>query len=89
MFRIEKHLETANRYRATALASFESLSNMSDLYETTNAGRAEAKIRKEKLFDALVRLIYTPIDTGYERDKKLEISQFTELVSAAASRSEK
>lgn len=79
MYRIQKHLEAVNRYRATALASFTVFSNT---IEETAAG----KKRREKLFDELASLIYTPIQTGFHNDDKLKTSELANMVASAVSK---
>lgn len=80
MYRIQKHLESVNRYRATALASFSIFIN--------NAGEEteEARARKDKLFDELAGLIYSPIQTGFTEDQKLKAADLANIVSSIAGR---
>lgn len=75
MYRIQKHLEAANRYRVAALASFRVFSDQID--ETD-----EGKARKEKLFDELAHLIYTPIETGFHIAEKHKSPDLANLVTA-------
>ena len=79
MYKIQKHLETASRYRATALASFR-------VFVDTMGDAEDAKSRKEKLFDELANLIYTPIQTGFHEEDKLKTSELVNLVAAATSK---
>lgn len=81
MYRIQKHLESVNRYRATALASFSIF--IDSVGEETDASRT----RKEKLFDELASLIYSPIQTGFTDDQKLRASDLAKLVASAVGNS--
>ena len=70
-----------NRYRATALASFSIF--IDSVGEETDASRT----RKEKLFDELASLIYSPIQTGFTDDQQLKASDLANLVASAVGNS--
>lgn len=78
MYGIQKNLQAINRYRATALASFVVFINAAG-DESENA-----KERKDRLFDELATLIYSPIQTGFNRESKISPSELSELVTAVS-----
>ena len=77
MYRIQKHLQSVNQYRVAALASFDTFINA--LGEETDETRA----RKEKLFDELANLIYSPIQTGFTDDNRLKTADLANLIATA------
>ena len=83
MYRIQKHLESVNQYRATALASFSIFVN------SVGEENEETKARKDKIFDELASLIYAPIQTGFTEDYKLKTSDLANLVATATGKSGK
>lgn len=82
MYKIQKHLEATNRYRATALASFQ-------VFVDTMDSTTESQNRKDKLFDELANLIYTPITTGFHEDDKIKAASLANLVASAAGKMSK
>lgn len=84
MYRIQKHLEAANRYRANAIAAFEGFMEMLRNEKVSNE-KADNGIntRKDVLFDQLARLIYEPIQTGYTDDQKLKTSELANMLATA------
>ena len=82
MYRIQKHLESENRYRVSALGSFVTF------IKAPGDESDEAKKRKEQLFNRLAHLIYEPVQTGFMDDQKLRAADLANLVAAATKKSE-
>ena len=77
MYRIQKHLQSVNQYRVAALASFDTFIN------ALGEENGETKARKDKLFDELANLIYSPIQTGFTDDNQLKTNDLVNLIATA------